>query len=193
MKSRIEFYQAALKPATDFATLHTALKVAGIIILVWGLVFAKGWLSHFHLQQQNTELEARLNLERQEVDDLSGALSALNAQLQEDDTPHRLEEHIRARQQLLRLLNQQNLVSYAKTLQDLAHIPWQGVALQGLTLHGKQMVLRGEASSPSAVPAWILGFEQSDSLRGHSFGQLAISQNDDGRLSFSLYSSEVAP
>lgn len=193
MKSRIEFYQAALQPVKDFASVNTGLKGAGVIVMVWLLLFAKAWLSEHQLQRQNSELEIQLSLEQQEVDELRSALSALNAERQNNDEPERLEESIRSRQQLLRLLNQQNLVSYATTLQDLAHIPWQGVALQGLTLQGKQMILRGAASSASAVPAWILGFQHSDSLRGHSFGQLAISQNPDGGLSFSLYSSEVAP
>lgn len=192
MKQRIEFYQAALKPATDAANLRFGASVAMAIVAIWLLVFANGAINAYQLQQQNQALVASINAGQQNVAQLQVALSELNNR-KDDGEQVKLEQNIRARQQLLRLLNQQNLVSYASTLNDLAHIPWQDVALQGLTLQGKQMVLRGVAAKASAVPAWILGFENSSSLRGHSFGQLSISQDEEGVLNFSLYSSEVSP
>lgn len=192
MKQRIEFYQAVLKPAQDPATLGLLWRVSLGIVLLWGLVFAYGTFSEYQLKQQNLALQAAVSQGEQDALQLSSALAELKAR-QDDGTKEQIEQNIKTRQQLLQLLNQKNLVSYANTLNDLAHIPWQGVALQGLTLQGKQMVLRGAASKASDVPAWILGFEQSSSLRGHSFGQLSISQDSEGGLSFSLYSSEVTP
>ncbi|MGB5855228.1 MAG: fimbrial assembly protein [Oceanisphaera sp.] len=192
MKHRIEFYQAALKPSQDPANITTLWRVSLAIVVLWGLVFAYSGFTRYQLEQKNNTLQATLMADTRNVDKLRETLALLTGR--KDDTERdRIEQNIRARQQLLSLLSQQNLVSYANTLNDLAHIPWQGVALKGLTLQGKQMVLRGEAAKASAVPAWILGFEQRSSLRGHGFGQLAISQQPEGGLSFSLYSAEVTP
>lgn len=192
MKQRIEFYQAGLKPVQDRANIHTLWRVGLAIVVLWGLVFAYAGLSRYQLEQQNNALQASLMAGSQDMDRLRQTLAMLNGR-QDDSERKRIEQNIKGRQQLLGLLQQKNLVSYANTLNDLAHIPWQGVALKGLTLQGKQMVLRGEADKASAVPAWILGFEQRSSLRGHEFGQLAITQQPEGGLSFSLYSAEMTP
>ena len=190
MKHRIEFYQAALKPSQDPANLKRLWQVGVGIMVLWGGIFAYSGVTQYQLQQQNNDLQAAVLAGERDLGQLRQALSGLNAR-KDDNERGRVEQNIRERQQLLGLLQQKNLVSYARTLNDLAHIPWQNVALQGLTLQGKQMVLRGEASQASAVPAWILGFEQRSSLRGHRFGQLAISQQPEGDLSFSLYSADI--
>lgn len=192
MKQRIEFYQAVLKPSKDAANLSLGWRVGLAIIFLWLLVVANGLLDKYQLQQQNAALQSAVAAGQQDMAQLQAALTELNGRNDKAEQIT-LQQNIRARQQLLSLVSQQNLVSYAATLNDLAHIPWQDVALQGLTLQGKQMVLRGVAAKASAVPAWILGFEHSSSLRGHSFGQLSISQDAEGVLNFSLYSSEVAP
>ena len=192
MKLRIEFYQAALKPVQDHANIKMLWRVSLAIVVLWGLVFAYAGLNRYQLEQQNNALQAALMAGTRDADQLRQTLALLNGR-QDDTERERVEQNIKARQQLLGLLAQKNLVSYANTLNDLAHIPWQGVALKGLTLQGKQMVLRGEAAKASAVPAWILGFEQRSGLRGHGFGQLAINQQPEGGLSFSLYSAEMTP
>ncbi|MGO1246803.1 MAG: fimbrial assembly protein [Oceanisphaera sp.] len=192
MKYRIEFYQASLKPSKDRANLTTLWQVSLAIVVVWGLVFAYAGLTHYQLTQQNNSLQMTLAADQRDAEQLRETLSILTGR-QDGTERNRIEQNIKARQQLLSLLSQQNLVSYANTLNDLAHIPWNNVALQGLTLQGKQMVLRGEAATASAVPAWILGFNLRSSLRGHRFGQLAISQPAEGDLTFSLYSAGVTP
>lgn len=192
MKRRVEFYQAALKPSRDPASLTLLWRGSLAIVLLWGLVFAYAGFSQHQLQQQNRALQAAVASGDADLNRLREGLATLN-RLQDDGQRERLEQNIRARQRLLGVLNQESFVSYATILNDLARIPWQGVALQGLILEGKRMVLQGEAASASAVPAWILGFEQRDSLRGHGFGQLDISRQADGELGFSLYSAEVTP
>ncbi|WP_319781356.1 PilN domain-containing protein [Oceanisphaera sp. IT1-181] len=192
MKQRVEFYQSVLKPAPNSASMGLLCRVSLAIVVAWALIFASAMVSQYQLTQQNIVLQAAVQAAERDAALMSVALSDLKAR-QDNGELERVEFDIQTRQQLLQLLNQTNLVSYAKTLNDLAHIPWQGVALQGLTLQGNQMVLRGAASQASAVPAWILGFEKSSSLRGHSFGRLAINQAPEGGLSFSLTSSEVTP
>lgn len=192
MKQRIEFYQEALKPSQDLASLKLLWQVSLAIVLLWGLVFAYATFSQYQLQQHTQNLQADMQVGERNLEQLRQMLSELNAR-QNSGELDRIEQNIKSRQQLLGLLQQKNLVSYAKTLQDLALIPWDGVALQGLTLQGKHMILRGETNQASAVPAWILGFEKSSSLRGHQFGQLAITQQPEGGLSFSLYSAGITP
>ncbi|WP_417614494.1 fimbrial assembly protein [Oceanisphaera sp.] len=192
MKQRIEFYQAALKPDQDHANLGLLWKVSLAIVVLWGAIFANAGFNSYQLEQQNNALRAAVMAGTRDTEQLHQTLALLNGR-KDDSERQRVEQNIKARQQLLSLLAQKNLVSYASTLNDLAHIPWQGVALKGLTLQGKQMVLRGEAARASDVPAWILGFEQRSSLRGHAFGQLAINQQPEGGFSFSLYSAEMTP
>ena len=192
MKRRIEFYQAALRPSQDPASIPLLWRVGLAIVLLWGVMFAYTGFNQYQLQQQNSALQASLLSGESDLSRLRQGLAALNSR-QDDGQQQRIELDIKARQRLLGVLQQENFISYANTLNDLARIPWQGVALQGLTLEGKRMVLRGETASASRVPAWILGFEQRDSLRGHRFGQLEISRRPEGRLGFSLYSAEETP
>lgn len=192
MKRRIEFYQAALKPSQDPASIALLWRLGLAIVLLWGIVFAYAGFNQYQLQQQNSALQAAVVSGEADLNQLRQQLAALNSR-QDDGQRARIEQNINARQRLLGVLQQENFVSYARILNDLARIPWQGVALQGLTLEGKRMVLRGEAASASQVPAWILGFEQRDSLRGHRFGELEISRRPQGGLGFSLYSAEVTP
>ncbi|MBR9857214.1 MAG: fimbrial assembly protein [Gammaproteobacteria bacterium] len=190
MKRRIEFYQAALKPSQDPASITLLWRVGLAIVLLWVIMFAYAGFNQYQLQQQNNALQAAIWSGEADLNQLRQGLAALNSR-QDDGQRMRIEQNIHARQRLLGVLQQENFVSYANTLSDLARIPWQGIALQGLTLEGKRMVLRGEAASASLVPAWILGFEQRDSLRGHRFGELEISRRPQGGLGFSLYSAEV--
>lgn len=189
MKQRIEFYQKALKPSDNPATFGLLWRVCLLIVLLWGFVSAYVSIGYHQLQSEVAAKNYELERGEQNLVVLRTTLSELKSR-QADDQLDLLQKNIRARQKLLDILKDRNLVSYANTLRDLALIPWQNVALQGLTLQDDRMVLRGEAAKASAVPAWILGFEQQDSLRGHAFSQLSIMQQPEGGLGFSLYSAE---
>lgn len=189
MKRRIEFYQAALKPSDNPATFGLMWRVALLILVVWGFVFAYVTIGYQQLVTENATTAQQIEQNQRSLDDLGRSVAQLQKQ-QEDIELSLLQKNIRAREQLLTILTDRQLVSYAHTLQALAKIPWRDVALQGLSLNEDRMVLRGEAANASAVPAWILGFEQQEQLRGHEFGQLSIMQQPEGGLQFSLYSAE---
>lgn len=190
-RSRIEFYQAGFKPSQERPTLSWGLRGAGAILLLWGLIAAWAAFDGYRLREQNHQLRAAVTAGETGLAQLQQSLAALNRN-QDDSQRLRLERDIRARQRLLGVLNRESFVSYGATLRDLARIPWQDVALQGLTLNGKHMILSGEAARSAAVPAWILGFEQSDSLRDHAFGRLEITRQAEGGWAFTLYSEGVA-
>ncbi|MBL1377198.1 PilN domain-containing protein [Zobellella iuensis] len=192
MKSRVEFYQAGLKPSRERPTFAWLTRGGMLILLLWGGAFAVAAFANHRLQEQNRQLEAAVEAGAAGLAQLQQSL-ALLSRSQDDSQRQRLEQDIRARQRLLGVLNKESFVSYATTLKDLAQIPWQNVALQGLTLNGRHMVLRGEASRGAAVPAWIMGFEQSDSLRDHAFGRLDIRQQGEGIWSFTLHSEGATP
>lgn len=60
MKHRIEFYQAALKPSQDPASITTLWRVSLAIVVLWGLVFAYSGFTRYQLEQQNNTLQATL-------------------------------------------------------------------------------------------------------------------------------------
>lgn len=188
MKRHIEFYQAALKPSDNPATFCLMWRVCVLIALLWSCIFVYFILDYYQLQQAVAADKIAVQQGEQELIILQGALTELR-QRQENNELARLQQNIAAQQKLLRLLQDRNLISYAKVLQDLSLIPWRNVALQGLSLQEDRMVLRGEARQASDVPAWILGFNEQDSLRGHNFSELSISQQPEGGLGFSLYSA----
>lgn len=190
MKTRIEFYQAALRPVREIPTVrHLGLGVLAVALL-WAM--ALGWqtLHNHRLSKSNTQLQLALGNAEQHITGLQQRVAQLN-QRQDDGQRRRLEQDIRIRRQLLGVLGQDNLVSYAATLDDLARLSWQGVALTGLQLEGRAMTLSGEASNAAAVPAWILGFEGRDSLVRRDFGKLDIHRREPGALAFTLHSDGV--
>ncbi|MDP5291762.1 fimbrial assembly protein [Oceanimonas sp. CHS3-5] len=190
MKTRIEFYQAALKPVRDLPTLRQCGLGLVALVLLWGSVFAWQHLTNYQLHAANRGLEQQLAAARNNVAQLQQGLALLN-QRQDDGERLRLERDIRTRRQLLGLLSQDELVSYADTLEDLARVPWSRVSLTGVQLQGRAMTLTGEASDAAAVPAWILGFDGRESLARREFGKLNIHRREPGGLSFSLHSEGV--
>ncbi|MHA6963730.1 hypothetical protein [Zobellella denitrificans] len=191
-RSRIEFYQSSLKPSRERPTPAWLARGALALLLMWGLIFAYGILHNRQLERQNHQLREEVAVGEAELAQLQQELALLNRG-QDGSQRQRLEQDIRARQRLLGVLERESFLSYAAILRDLTRIPRQGVALRGITLSGKHMILRGEAARGAAVPAWILGFEQSDSLRDHAFGRLEISQQSGEGWDFTLYSEGVAP
>lgn len=188
MKKNIEFYQAALKPSDNPATLGLMWRVCVLIALLWGCVFVYFSIDYYQLKKQVAADEVAVQQGETELAALQEALSELKRR-QANNELERLQQNIAAQKKLLILLQDRNLVSYAKVLHELSLIPWRNVALQGLSLQEDRMVLRGEARQASDVPAWILGFNDQESLRGHGFSELSISQQPEGGLGFSLYSA----
>ncbi|AEY01682.1 fimbrial assembly family protein [Oceanimonas sp. GK1] len=190
MKTRIEFYQAALRPVRDLPTpRHFGLGLV-VLVLLWGTVFAWQHLANYRQAAANRSLQQQLTSAQSNVARLQQSLTELN-QRQDDGERLRLERDIRTRRQLLGVLSQDELVSYADTLEDLARVPWARVSLTGVQLQGRAMTLTGEAADAAAVPAWILGFDGRQSLTRREFGKLDIHRRDPGGLTFSLHSDGV--
>ncbi|PSJ47757.1 fimbrial assembly protein [Zobellella endophytica] len=192
MKGRIEFYQPALRPDRDRPTLAFALRGAGVMVLLWLLACAYAGVNSVWQAEQNRQLRAAADSGQADIARLQQSLALLN-QSRDDGRQQRLEQDIRARQRLLGVLSQEELVSYAGTLTELASIPWRDVALQGLTLDGQRMVIRGQASQRAAVPAWIQGFGPGGGLRGRTFSELSIQQQQPGLWLFTLQSEGLTP
>ncbi|GAA3530702.1 fimbrial assembly protein [Zobellella aerophila] len=191
MKQRVEFYQASLRPRQESPSLRWWPRGALVIGIVWLLIFALTGLDVYRKTQEHRQLSANAEATQANLDRLRQGVSLLSRS-QDEDERHRLEQNIRERRQLLGLLSSDNLVSYGGILSDLASVPWRDLSLQGLTLDGSTMTLTGYARDARAVPAWILGFKQTDSLRGRDFGQLEIRQGQDELLFFSLHSEQQA-
>ncbi|MDV2858621.1 PilN domain-containing protein [Oceanimonas sp. CAM02] len=191
MKTRIEFYQAALKPVKELPTSRHVLLGMLAVVLLWGLVFAWQSVTNHRQTVANQQLQQQLDAAQHTVARLQQSVALLN-QAQDDTERLRIERDIRTRRQLLGLLSRDQLVSYASTLDDLARVPWQQLSLTSLQLQGQAMTLTGEAATAAAVPAWILGFEHYQSLARREFGKLDIHQNGTEALEFSLHSDGVA-
>lgn len=191
MKQRIEFYQAVLRPEQDLPSLRWGLKGALVIGVLWLLMFAVTGLDVYRQHQVNRQLRANADVVQVSLERLQQSVSLLTRS-QDDGQRNQLEQDIRERRQLLGLLSSDSLVSYAGLLTDLASVPWRDVSLQGLNLEGSTMTLTGYARNAQAVPAWIMGFKQKDSLRGRDFGQLEIKQGRGELLFFSLHSEQKA-
>ncbi|WP_116473309.1 fimbrial assembly protein [Zobellella maritima] len=191
MKKRIEFYQAALKPDSSWPTPAWGLAGVLLILLGWSLVFTiSGW-ENLRQGEENRRLQAQADEAQADLERLQQEVRKLTRS-QDEGELERLMQHVREQQQMLALLSSDNLASYGSVLTDLASVPWRDVSLQGLTLSGEAMTLKGAARHAQAVPAWILGFRQTDSLHGRDFGRLEIRQGQGDTLFFTLHSDRQA-
>ena len=187
MKTRIEFYQASIRPVRDIPTLRQFVLGLVVMALLWGAAFAWQNLDNHRLAADNRRLQQQLAAAQSNVAQLQQSVALLNGS-QDDGERRRLERDIRTRRQLLGLLSREQLVSYASTLEDLARVPWSRVSLTSVQLQGQAMTLTGQASDAAAVPAWILGFDGHPSLTRREFGKFNIYRTDTGGLNFSLHS-----
>ena len=99
------------------------------------------------------------------------------------------QDELTAKQGLMRQLGSltlQKSQGYASVMADLSRIRNSNLSLQRIEINEGRINLSGFAGRSQDVPAWVNRFKQTPSLVGKEFGELTLSRDKEGRLTFQL-------
>lgn len=77
---------------------------------------------------------------------------------------------------------------HADTFRALASLSRRDISLNAISVSQDALDLKGIASTPASVPAWLTSFRTQSPLASRMFEQMILDRDEDNRLSFSLVS-----
>ena len=189
MKRQINLYGAEFRPKRQWASLNQMMLVWGCALL---LILLAG-VGYSWQQQQVSRALAQRNVE---LDLKRGEAQRLDAELARHQADPRLQQQLTnqqdeltAKQGLMRQLGSltlQKSQGYASLMADLSRIRNSNLSLQRIEINEGRINLSGFAGRSQDVPAWVNRFKQTPSLVGKEFGELTLSRDKEGRLTFQL-------
>ncbi|MGL4249507.1 MAG: PilN domain-containing protein [Aeromonas sp.] len=189
MKNQINLYGAEFRPKLQWASLNQMALVWGVALLLILLAGAGyGWQQQQvsrALAQRNVELE----LKRSEAQRLDAELARHQADPRLQQQLINEQGKLSDKQQLMRQLETltlQKSQDYASVMADLSRIRSSNLSLQRIEINEQRINLSGFAERSQDVPAWVNRFKQTPSLVGKEFGELTLSRDKEGRLTFQL-------
>lgn len=189
MKNQINLYGAEFRPKLQWASLNQMALVWGVALLLILLAGAGyGWQQQQvsrALAQRNIELE----LKRSEAQRLDAELARHQADPRLQQQLINEQGKLSDKQQLMRQLETltlQKSQDYASVMADLSRIRSSNLSLQRIEINEQRINLSGFAERSQDVPAWVNRFKQTPSLAGKEFGELTLSRDKEGRLTFQL-------
>ncbi|WP_033135033.1 PilN domain-containing protein [Aeromonas finlandensis] len=189
MKRQINLYGAEFRPKQQWASLNQ-------MALVWGcalLLILLAGVGYSWQQQQVSraliQVNAKLELKRSEAQRLDAELARHQADPALQQQLINKQEDLTAKQGLMRQLGSLSLQKsqgYASVMADLSRIRSSNLSLQRIEINEGRINLSGFAGRSQDVPAWVNRFKQTPSLVGKEFGELTLSRDKEGRLTFQL-------
>ena len=189
MKRQINLYGAEFRPKRQWASLNQMALVWGFALL---LILLTGGGYSWQQQQVSRALaqrSAELELKRSEAQRLDAELARHQADPRLQQQLVNMQDELTAKQGLMRQLGSltlQKSQGYASVMADLSRIRSSNLSLQRIEINEGRINLSGFAGRSQDVPAWVNRFKQTPSLVGKEFGELTLSRDKEGRLTFQL-------
>ncbi|WP_429186638.1 PilN domain-containing protein [Aeromonas veronii] len=189
MKRQINLYGAEFRPKRQWASLNQMALVWGFALL---LILLTGVGYSWQQQQVSRALaqrSAELELKRSEALRLDAELARHQADPRLQQQLVNMQDELTAKQGLMRQLGSltlQKSQGYASVMADLSRIRNSNLSLQRIEINEGRINLSGFAGRSQDVPAWVNRFKQTPSLVGKEFGELTLSRDKEGRLTFQL-------
>ncbi|MBV7297986.1 MSHA biogenesis protein MshI [Enterovibrio paralichthyis] len=168
------------------------------MLLVWGLTALLLVLVAAYQQWQHTQSEQLLKIANNELQAAQRLSDELNAQLKLHLPSPSLANDIRdaeaalvSKRQALNAVRQHDASlqkGYADTFRALAALSRPDVSVSEIAVSQQAMDIKGLASTPSSVPAWLQTFSTHPPLAKRTFEEMALTRDEKNRLQFSLVS-----
>ncbi|MFB2865405.1 PilN domain-containing protein [Aeromonas sp. MdU4] len=189
MKRQINLYGAEFRPKRQWASLNQmALVWGGALVLILLACFGYGWQQQ-QVSRALIQVNAELELKRSEAQRLDAELARHQADPALQQQLVNKQDDLTAKQGLLRQLGSltlQKSQGYASVMADLSRIRSSNLSLQRIEINEGRINLSGFAGRSQDVPAWVNRFKQTPTLVGKEFGELTLSRDKEGRLTFQL-------
>ncbi|CAJ1920328.1 MSHA biogenesis protein MshI [Aeromonas veronii] len=189
MKRQINLYGAEFRPKRQWASLNQMALVwsfALLLILLTGIGYS--WQQQ-QVSRALAQRSAELELKRSEAQRLDAELARHQADPRLQQQLVNKQDELTAKQGLMRQLGSltlQKSQGYASVMADLSRIRNSNLSLQRIEINEGRINLSGFAGRSQDVPAWVNRFKQTPSLVGKEFGELTLSRDKEGRLTFQL-------
>ncbi|MFM5344843.1 PilN domain-containing protein [Aeromonas veronii] len=189
MKRQINLYGAEFRAKRQWASLNQMALVwsfALLLILLTGIGYS--WQQQ-QVSRALAQRSAELELKRSEAQRLDAELARHQADPRLQQQLVNKQDELTAKQGLMRQLGSltlQKSQGYASVMADLSRIRNSNLSLQRIEINEGRINLSGFAGRSQDVPAWVNRFKQTPSLVGKEFGELTLSRDKEGRLTFQL-------
>lgn len=191
-KTRINLYSSSLLPPRLRLSFTRLQAVAGVLLLLGGVLIGLGWWQQQSLAKQLVEI----NAQRQQLDVEKQQLEAQLAKRQPSaelviELERRTQERELKRMLLTELGQRERMTSkgFAPVLQELAQVSDGSVWLSRIKLEDDLLEFEGFGQYPQSLPRWIDKLKQTESLRGRSFASMTMAREPGQPLGFILTSN----
>ncbi|MEZ8142663.1 MSHA biogenesis protein MshI [Enterovibrio norvegicus FF-454] len=183
---------------SDDLTPRGALLTFEKMVVTWGLTGLLIVLVAAYQQWQLAQSDKMLSIATQEQSTAESLSNQLNEQLKLHvpslnlvNDVNRTEEAIAAKRKALEAVRQHDIAlqqGYASVFRALSDVSRRDISVSDIAISQDALDVKGLAATPSSVPAWLQSFQTQPPLAGRVFEQMALSRDDNNRLSFSLTS-----
>jgi hypothetical protein len=179
-KYSINLFQDELIPQKPWLTLTTVYMVWGLSLLAmiaWGVInylhIEKLQVTHQQFSLQKKQLQQQVSqLEKQLITHQPSA--ELSQQLVQLKTVYQYKTALNKR---LTDNTQLYVSGFAAAMTELAQHHHEDIRLQQVSIQPDNMLFKGLAKKPDAVPQWLSGFKSSQFLAGMSFSHFKLIEN----------------
>ncbi|WP_115720063.1 PilN domain-containing protein [Gallaecimonas mangrovi] len=191
MKHNLNLLSAELLPPPQSLNARTLLLSWALVTAALALALGFGYWQKSQVLGQKQQLQAQLKQKQKQLTAKETALKghvADKALLAQRDLLALDRDNAKALLTRVDELNQLPQDGFSPVLQALAESTVNGLWLNDIRIEGQQLSLTGHAFKAPLVMQWLQGFASQPALAGRQFGRLAMDQQKDGNMAFSLAS-----
>jgi len=182
MKQRINLYLSELRPVKDPLSLNN-IALSWVMVLVVCLGYM-GILMYVDkdLNQELTKVKRQLTQQTAQVNELQAALAVKQDKTFLSQQLNRLKKEYQHKKMMLEYIserNDENKISYADVMSDLAQFHHSDVWLTEFRFVNHEVELKGLTQSPSKLPYWFDGLKKSTFFSGKLFSVLEFKNIDE--------------
>ncbi|MFT5755761.1 MAG: hypothetical protein ACI9LM_000473 [Alteromonadaceae bacterium] len=193
-KHTINLFQAELQPKKPLWSLQRVVSIWALtfVFMFFWMIFSQYQLAN--LNNQHIALVSENSL-------LMAQVTALEVKLRQHKPSNELTEQLALLKLILAnkkgLYNQltdrgrTNVIGFAAAMTELSAMHHPDISLKRVSIDNDDMRFSGVAKTPSSVPAWLAGFENSRLLSGKAFVNFTLTENEQKLTDF-IVSSKIA-
>ena len=182
MKQRINLYLSELRPVKDPLSLNNiALSWVIVLVVCIGYMSILMYVNN-DLTKELTKVKSKLAQQTAQVNELQAALAVKQDKTFLSQQLNKLKKEYQHKEMMLKYIsekNNENNISYADVMSDLAQFHHSDVWLTQFQFINHEIELKGLTQSPSKLPYWFDGLKQSPFFSGKSFSVLEFTHVDE--------------
>lgn len=179
MSQQINLYNPIFLKQKKYFSAVTMVQGLGLMVLGALLVYAFASMQAVHLSRQAGEMAKRLEAEQSRLTKAAGEFAPRQKSQQLEGEIARLESQLKARQEVVNILQGGRFGStagFSEYLRAFSRQARNGLWLTSFVIQGggEQLSITGRALQPELIPAYIRQLNREPVMQGKSFAAMEI-------------------